>query len=151
MTFIPISSNIVSIKLMLKLWTWPWKAEINKLLKRLWVFPCSYNIWVENFKGITLYSTNPSHYYEESLILWKYSHPRWLPRRREPRGVILEDYVVWVFTFGPSPATVSVYILIQLTEGTCTGCLHLDPGQLQQHHPTASNVHSFQNSSGCQD
>ena len=56
----------------------------------------------------------------------------------------MEDYVVWVFTFGPSPATVSVYIWTQLTEGTCNGCLHLDPGQLQQHHPPASNFHSSQ-------
>ena len=81
------------------------------------------------------------HYAEGSK---KYSHPRWLPRRREPRGVILEDYVVWVFTFGPSPATVSVYIWTQLTKGTCTECLHLDPAQLQQHHPQAPQFHRSQ-------
>ena len=129
---------------MSKLWTRPWKAEINKLLENLWVAPCSDDIWVENFKGISLYSTNPSHCHEDSLVLANYSHPRWLPWRKESRGVTLEDYVVWVFTFGPSPATVSVYIWTQLTEGTCTGCLHLDPGQLQQHHPPASNFHSSQ-------
>ena len=62
-------SRLLSIKLMLKLWSWPWKAEINNLLKKLWVAPCFYNIWVENFKGITLYSTNPSHCHEYSLVL----------------------------------------------------------------------------------
>ena len=47
------------------------------------------------------------------------------------------NVVVVVFTFGPSPATVSVYIWTQLTQGTYTGCLHLDPAQLQQRHPPA--------------
>ena len=98
---------------MLKLWTRPWKAEINKLLENLWVAPCSDNIWVEIFKGITLYSTNPSHCHEDSLVLGNYSHLRWLPWRKEPRGVTLEDFV-----------GLGVYIW---TQPSYSECLHLDP------------------------
>ena len=40
---------------------------------------------------------------------------------------------------------VDVYTWTQFTEGTCTGCLHLDPVQFQDHHPTISpKLHSSQ-------
>ena len=71
-------------------------------------------------KGITLYSTNPSHCHEDFLVLENYSHPRWLPWRKEPRGVTLEVYVV-----------LGVYIW---TQPSYSECLHLDPahrGNLQ--------------------
>ena len=76
--------------------------------------------WVKYFEKRTLYSTNPSHFYEDSLILWNYSQSRWLSRRKKPRGVTLEDNVVLgVYTW---------------TQPSYSECLHLDPAHLGNLH-----------------
>ena len=71
------------------------------------------------------------------LILKLQSLKMTAQEERAYRSYFWEQCSLGVYIWTQPSYQVSVYIWTQLTEGPCSGCLHLDPAQLQYHHPPA--------------